>query len=141
VNRVLHAAVLAGAFSGVPSTAWAVARGEDPLAATRAAGRMLRPGASAGPRVLAAAAIVHAALSLGWTAVLAAVLPRRRTVLAGALAGAGIGALDLGFARAWRHHPRLSAVAALPAGPQLADHVAFGALAGAALRPVRPPRR
>ena len=66
---------------------------------------------------------VHLALSLGWTLALdrAGVRGARR----GALAGLAIAALDLGVAGA--RSPR---VRALPLAPQLADHAAFGAVAG-----------
>ena len=66
-----------------------------------------------------------------WTAVLAAVLRPRgrlRGAVAGGSAGLGIAALDLGVVAR-----RLPAVRALPQAPQWADHVAFGALAGAVL--------
>lgn len=83
--------------------------------------------------LIGAAAAVHAALSLGWTVVIAATLPRSagpaRTVLHGALVGAAIAGLDLGVAHALPH-PRLAAIAELEVAPQLADHVAFGAVAG-----------
>jgi hypothetical protein len=69
--------------------------------------------------------VAHAGLSLGWAAVLTRVLPRRWPVLGGAVAGLAIAALDLGLAR--RYWPR---IAALPLVPQVADHVAFGALVG-----------
>jgi hypothetical protein len=70
---------------------------------------------------------VHLALSLGWTIVLdrAGV----RTARAGAVAGLAIAAVDLGIAG--RRLPRIQA---LPLLPQLADHVAFGAIAGWLLR-------
>ena len=49
------------------------------------------------PAGLAAAGVLtHGAISLGWGVVLAAVLPRRRTVVWGALAGLVIAGLDLG---------------------------------------------
>ena len=66
---------------------------------------------------------VHLALSLGWT--LALDRAGVRTARGGALAGLAIAALDLGVAG--RRFPR---VRALPLGPQLADHAAFGAIAG-----------
>ena len=50
-------------------------------------------------------------------------LPRRRTVLAGAAAGAVIAALDLGVVGR-----RLPAVRALDWRPQALDHVAYGAV-------------
>lgn len=120
---VLRAAAVAAVLSGVPSTAWTLIDGGDLLASTRAAGQMLLPGAGNGRRALMAGALVHSALSVGWSAVLVAVLPRRRTVAAGAVAGLGIAAVDLAIARA-----RFPAVAALPTAPQVADHVAFGVL-------------
>jgi hypothetical protein len=66
---------------------------------------------------------VHLGISLFWTAVLrrAGVRGARR----GAVAGLAIAAVDLGVIG--RRFPRISA---LPLAPQLADHVAFGAIAG-----------
>ena len=57
---------------------------------------------------------------------LAVVLPRRRTVVWGALAGLAIAGLDLGVLGS-----PLARIRALPPAPQVADHVAFGALVGA----------
>ena len=120
------AAGAAGAVVGsVPSTAWALARGRDPLEATLAAGSMLLPDEDRPLRLCAAAVPVHLAFSFGWAAVLAHVLPRRHTVAAGALAGLGIAALDLGVGR--RLFPR---VRDLPLLPQVADHLAYGAAVG-----------
>ena len=121
--RVLRAAAAAAALSGTPSTAHALLTGRDPLEATLAAGTVLFRGETRRWRLVAAAVPVHLALSLGWTVVLdrAGV----RGARAGALAGLGIAALDLGVVG--RRYPR---VRALPLLPQLADHVAFGAIAG-----------
>lgn len=129
-RRVVRAAAFAAVLSGAPSTAWAVATGDDPLAATVAAGSMALPGRRARLPLMLAAAAVHGALSLGWTIVLSR-LPRR-TVTAGALAGLTIAALDLGVAHTARG-PRWDAIRALPVLPQVADHIAFGALAAASL--------
>jgi hypothetical protein len=65
---------------------------------------------------------VHLGVSLAWTLVLdrAGV----RTARGGAVAGLAIAALDLGVLG--RRLPRLRA---LPLGPQVADHAAFGAIA------------
>ena len=71
---------------------------------------------------------VHLALSLGWALVLARALPRRRPTLEGAAAGLAIAALDLGLLGR-----RLPAIRALPVLPQVADHVAYGAVVGAIL--------
>jgi hypothetical protein len=124
------AAGLVGAVvSGAPSTAIALARGEDVLEAARAAGAILLGGERRTPVLLAAAVPVHLALSLGWAAVLGAVLPRRRTAAWGAAAGAAIAALDLGVIGR-----RIPAIAALPQGRQWADHVAYGLAVGLVLR-------
>ncbi|HYI61978.1 MAG TPA: hypothetical protein VEW93_09265 [Acidimicrobiales bacterium] len=123
-----RAGLVASVVSGAPSTAWALAEGSDPLAAARAAGTLL-PGRRHRPG-LVAGAVAHGAVSAGWSLALGA-LARRRPVgpLAGAAAGAAIAALDLGvLGRRW------PAVAALPAGPQWADHLCFGAVFGLVLR-------
>jgi hypothetical protein len=120
--RVLRAAAAAAALSGIPSTAHALLTGRDPLEATLAAGTILLRGETRPRRLLAAAVPVHLALSLGWTVALdrAGV----RGAGAGALAGLAIAALDLGVVG-----PRYPRVRALPFLPQVADHVAFGAIA------------
>jgi hypothetical protein len=71
---------------------------------------------------------VHLGISLAWTLVLdrAGIRGARR----GAVAGLAIAALDLGLAG--RRVPRIRE---LPVGPQLADHAAFGAIAGRLLQP------
>ena len=120
--RVIRAAVWAAALSGAPSTLHALATGRDPLAASLAAGSVLLPGETDRARLLAAAVPVHLGVSLAWTLVLdrAGV----RTARSGAVAGLAIAALDLGLLGG--RHPR---VRALPLGPQVADHAAFGAIA------------
>lgn len=128
MDDALAAGLVAAAASGIPSTAHAVATGRDPLEATLAAGSMLLPDEERRLPLFLAAGFVHLTLSLGWAAVLARVLPRRRTAAWGAVAGLGIAALDLGVAG--RRFPRIRA---LPLAPQIADHVAYGALVGAAL--------
>lgn len=121
--RVLRAAAAAAVLSGIPSTVHALATGRDPLGATLAAGSILLPRETRRPRLLAAAVPVHLALSLGWTVALDRTGVRGAP--AGALAGLAIAALDLGLAGR-----RFPGIRALPLGPQLADHVAFGAIAG-----------
>jgi hypothetical protein len=124
------AAGLAGAaLAGIPSTVWALARGDDVLDGARAAGAILLPHERRTVALLAAAVPVHAALSFGWAAVLAAVLPRRAEPASGAVAGLGIAALDLVVIGR-----RIPAIRALPQGRQWADHVAYGAAVGVALR-------
>ncbi len=110
---------------GVPSTSHAVATRGDVLESTRAAATILVPRETRPDRLLIVGGFVHAAISFGWTLVLARMLPPRHRVATGALAGLAIGALDLGIA--CRAVPR---VAALPLVPQLADHMAFGAAVG-----------
>ena len=125
-------AVLAGsvaaALSGLPSTLHALCTGGDPLEASLAAGTVLLRSEQRASGLLPAAALVHAGMSLGWAVVLAATLPARRTVLAGGLAGAAIAVLDLGVGGR-----RLPRIRTLPVLPQLADHVAYGAVVGAVL--------
>lgn len=128
VRRVVRdgsaAGAWAGALSGAPSTVAALVRRGSPLEASRAAGAILLPAEARDARLLPAAALVHGTLSVGWGVALAATLPRRRTVAAGVAAGLVIAALDLGVVG--RAFPRIRA---LPLGPQVADHVAFGVIA------------
>ena len=124
----------AGAVSGLPSTLHALLSGGSPLAAARAAGNVVLPAGARPGSLLAAGALVHAFLSLAWGTVLAVTLPRRGAPAWGAVAGLAIAALDLGVIG--RHRPL---VRALPVLPQVADHVAFGAVAGAILA-TRTPR-
>lgn len=127
-----HDAVVAGfvaaGLSGVPSTVYAAVRGDDPLAATRAAGALLLPRERRALPLVAAAVPLHLALSLGWAFVLAATLPRGREVEGGIAAGLAIAAIDLGLVGR-----RVEPVRALPQAPQVADHVAYGAAVGAVL--------
>lgn len=121
--RVLRAAAWAAALSGIPSTIHALATGRDPLEAVYAAGAILLPRETRPRRLVVAAVPVHLALSLAWTVWLdrAAIRSPGR----GALAGLAIAALDLGVVG--RRIPRVRALSLLP---QVADHVAFGAIAG-----------
>ena len=125
--RVLRAAAWAAVLSGIPSTAHALATGRDPLEPTYAAGTVVLRGETRHARLLAAAVPLHLALSLGWT--LALDRAGARGAVRGAAAGLAIAALDLGVAA--RCFPRIRA---LPLLPQVADHVAFGLVAGALLR-------
>jgi hypothetical protein len=126
------AAAVAAIFSGGPSTAWNLATGSSVLASTEAAGTLLLHRETSRVRLVIAGAAAHVAISLWWAQVLARVLPRRHTILAGAAAGAAIAAFDLGVVG--RRHP---AIRALPVAPQLADHLAFGALVGAVISHLR----
>jgi hypothetical protein len=106
----------------------ALAQGGDPLEAALAAGSLALPTEARRRRLLAAAVPVHFGISAAWGVVLAYVLPRRATVDTGVAAGLVIAALDL--AVIGRRFPRLRA---LPLGPQLADHAAYGATVGLVL--------
>jgi hypothetical protein len=119
------AGAVAGAVSGAPSTLAALATGRDPLEATLAAGSVLLPRERRAGPLLAAAVPVHLGISLGWGMVLALTLSRSKTAAWGCAAGAAIAALDLGVVG--RHH---APIGALPLGPQVADHLAYGLVVG-----------
>lgn len=140
----VRAGAVAAVLSGAPSTLWALLTRTDPLAPSLAAGSMLLPATTQRARLLVAAAVVHGALALGWAQVLGAApgpwLRPQSTAgraLRGSVAGLVIAALDLGLAHGPRSS-RLARVRALPLLPQLADHLAFGAVVGALL--AHPPR-
>jgi hypothetical protein len=127
---VLAAGTVAAVVSGAPSTLHAWLTGRDPLDAALAAGTLLLAHERRPARLLAAAAVAHVGLSLGWAVVLARVLPRRRTATAAAAVAAGlaIAALDLGLVG--RRFPRIRA---LPLLPQVLDHVAYALTVAAVL--------
>ncbi|WP_233225954.1 hypothetical protein [Amycolatopsis sp. CA-126428] len=127
-----RAGAVAAVVSGIPSTAHALLTGGDVLAATRAAGTLL-PGLRGRPGV-AAGLVAHVIVSAAWTGVLTAIARHHRLGAGrGALAGLAIAALDLGIAA--RAYP---AVRALARGPQILDHLVFGAVLGVLLdRPDR----
>jgi hypothetical protein len=125
---LVRAVVRAALLSGVPSTAITLVRGEDVLASTRAAGAMVL-GERAGSRSsLVAGGAAHLVLSAGWTVVIrravASAPSRVDRAYRGALVGAGIAVLDLGVIGR-----RFPAIGELDTVPQVADHLAFGALA------------
>ncbi|MGI9096932.1 MAG: hypothetical protein ACR2H2_00270 [Solirubrobacteraceae bacterium] len=125
---VLIAGAVAAVVSGAPSTLHSQLAGRDPLEASLAAGTLLLAHERRPARLLAAAAVAHIALSLGWAAVLARVLPRHRTAATAAAAGLAIAALDLGLVG--RRFPRIRA---LPLLPQVLDHVAYAMTVAAVL--------
>ncbi len=117
-KRALFSAwLLATLLSGIPSTLYAFLTGADPLEATRAAGAMISR-----PDSIAAAALVHASVSLFWALLLGLVLPYRNTTLWALLASAAIALLDLKMI-APIFFPE---VAALDFWPQFADHLMWG---------------
>jgi len=127
----LRDGVVAGAVGavagGIPSTIHALLTGGDALEATRAAGALAAPHEHRLSRLLPAAGAVHLSLSLAWGVVMSLGL-RRPGVVAGAVSGLAIAALDLGVVGR-----RIPAIRGLAAGPQVADHVVFGAVAGLVL--------
>ena len=128
-SALFYAWLAATLLSGIPSTIYAFVTGADPLEATHAAGSMLLPRESDATRLIAAAAVVHSAVSLFWALVLAFVLPRRHVVLWSVVAAMAIALVDLRVI-APRFFP---AVAALDFWPQFADHVMWGACFGIVL--------
>jgi len=108
-------------LSGLPSTLYALATGRDALEASVAAGSILLRDETRRGRLVAAAIPVHIALSVMWSFVLAALVPRKRPIAEGTVAGAAIAAVDLGLVG-----QRYSFIRALDPLPQLADHIAFG---------------
>jgi hypothetical protein len=128
VHDALHAGLIAAAVSGAPSTAVALARGDDVLDGTRAVGTLLLPRETRTLPLLAAAVPVHVAISVGWAFALERVLPARNEPLTGALAGLAIAALDLGVIGR-----RLPRIRSLPQPRQWADHVAYGLTVGLVL--------
>jgi hypothetical protein len=138
VSRVLYrglagdalAAGLAGAaFSAIPSTVWSLMRGEDVLEGGRATGAMVARHERRTGVLLAIAAPMHLAISLGWAAVMAAALPRGREPARGVVGGIVIATLDLALIGR-----RIPSIAALPQGRQWADHAAYGLAVGLVLR-------
>ena len=81
-------------------------------------------------RLFIAAALVHAAVSLFWATVLWLALPHRHTLTWALAASAAIAVLDLRVI-APIFFPE---VAALAFWPQFADHLMWGACAGAVLQ-------
>lgn len=124
----LVAGTVGAIVGGIPSTAYALATGRDPLEASYAAGALLLPHEERSGRLLISAAVAHGTISLFWGLVLVRMLPRRHPVLGGTVAGLAIAAFDLGTAGR-----RVERIRRLPLGPQLADHAVYGAAVGAVI--------
>ena len=122
--------MIATVFSGLPSTVHALLTGADPLEATRAAGAMLVPASASTRTLVAAAAVVHPAVSMFWTAVFGLLLPRRQVMLWAVVGAAVVALIDL-LVIAPLAFP---SVARLPFAPQFADHLMWGALLGGVLQ-------
>ena len=125
---VLVAGLAGAVLSGAPSTTYALAARESLLEGALAAGTILLPRERRTAPLLASATVAHLALSLGWAAVLARVLPRGRRRRWAPAAGLAIAALDLGVVGR-----RIPAIRALAPGPQVADHVAYAVAVAVAL--------
>ena len=123
------AGAIAAILSGVPSTIYALAHGRDPLEGALAAGTLLLPRERRHALLLPAATIVHLTLSFGWALVLARTLPERHVPTSATVAGLAIAALDLGLVGR-----RFPAIRALPAAPQIADHLAYAWTVAAVLQ-------
>jgi hypothetical protein len=125
----VRAGVVGGVVGGVPSTVWALVGRGDPLGAAVAAGRLLLPGERRRGVLLIAALPVHFGISAAWGVVLARVLPGRRTVWWGVVAGLVIAAVDLRVPGR-----RAEAVRELSVLPQVVDHLVYGGVVGIYLR-------
>jgi hypothetical protein len=119
----LRIAVVAALLSGAPSTLHALYERADPLEAAKAAGTLVLDDNASDRSLLVAGGAMHSALSWGWTFLLVRILPRDRPIGWGVLAGAVIAWFDLLIVGR-----RFARIRALPLLPQVADHVAFGAL-------------
>jgi hypothetical protein len=108
---------------------WSLLRGDDVLEGGRAAGAMLLPHERRTAALLAAAAPIHLALSIGWAAVMATALPRGREPAWGVVGGMVIATLDLALIGR-----RIPSIRTLPQDRQWADHAAYGLSVGLVLR-------
>jgi hypothetical protein len=127
---LFHAWLIATLFSGAPSTVHALLSGGDPFEATRAAGEMIATAGATPLQLFMAAGLVHAAVSLFWTLVFGCMLPQRHVLPLALLGSAAVALLDLRVIA-----PLVfPSVAALPFGPQLADHLMWGGLLGSTLQ-------
>ena len=122
----MEATAAATLLSAVPSTLTTVIRQRELRSAveyvrdaTRAAGTLVPPGRPGFVR----GTLVHAGISALSGELLARTLPKRHAAVWGAAAGLTLGVVNVGLIGR-----RFPAIAALPLLPQLADHVAFGAV-------------
>ena len=124
----LVAGLLAWPCSELPSAAHAAWRGASWRRTDEAAGNLLLH-EDAAPRALRRlGTALRVAVALNWGVVLSRWLDRRHPVLHGAAAGAALFAFQ--YVLVGRRRPL---VRALPALPQLADQLVFGAVAGGVL--------
>ncbi len=123
VRAGVRAGAIAAVLSGLPSTVHTLVTGGDLTESTRAAGTILLADDAPRSRLLVAGVAAHVAISLGWGAVLAPLVPSRHPVRWGVGAGLAVAALDLRVIGR-----RFARVRALPLTPQVADHMVFGAV-------------
>ena len=129
LGDALTAGVAGAACSAIPSTVWSLVRGDDVLEGGRAAGAMLLPHERRTAVLLAAAAPVHLAISIGWASVMAIALPRGREPAWGVVGGMLVATLDLALIGR-----RIPSIGTLPQARQWADHAAYGLSVGLVLR-------
>jgi hypothetical protein len=123
IRAGVRAGAVAAVLSGLPSTVHTLVTGGDLTESTQAVGTMLLDDDAPRGRLVVAGAAAHVAISLGWGVALAPFVPARHPVRWGAAAGLVIAALDVGVIGR-----RFARVRALPLLPQVADHIAFGAV-------------
>jgi hypothetical protein len=123
------AGLVGAVCSAIPSTVWSLMRGDDALDGARAAGAMVLPNERRTVVLVAIAAPVHLAISLGWATLMAAGLPRGGEPARGVVGGMVIATVDLALIGR-----RIPSIAALPQGRQWADHAAYGLAVGLVLR-------
>ena len=124
----LVAGVVAWPCSELPSALHAVWHGGSWRRTDEAAGNLLLPADEAPARLRRVGTALRVIVTLNWGVVLSRWLDRRHPVLHGAAAGGALFAFQ--YLLIGRRRPL---VRALPAWPQLADQVVFGAVAGAVL--------
>jgi len=112
---------VASLAGGLPSTTLAALQGRPVVAygldTTRRVGVLVPPFR----RGFARGVLAHAVISVVAGEVLAATLPRPRSIAWGAAAGLVMGIVNVGVIGR-----RIPAIAELPLAPQLADNIAFG---------------
>jgi hypothetical protein len=125
VEDAVAASSPASMLGVVPSTAHLILTRTNMFEVALAAGAIVLPHEKRWWRLLPAGLAVHGVLSLAWALVLAATLPRRRTIEWSLAGGLAITALDLTIAA--RRYPRFHA---LPLVPQVLDHLAYAGTVG-----------
>lgn len=128
----LIAGAVAGTASVVPSAVHALASGRPWTLSERAAGNLVLPASTPPARLAGVGAVVRAAVALNWGVVLSRWLDRRHPIGHGL--GAGLTLFGFQYLLIGRQR---ALVRVLPPAPQVADHLVFGAVAGAVLSRLR----